>query len=696
MNPVMHSYKAFNWPQFKKVISDFVKTHKDVKLYQVKKMIVQEMNRSFIQITTSERPQVLRAKSSSDVPEGYEWIFQSKTTLQDFLKYKTIHQEIEGKTHALSIFDVWNTSGDRLEIEGYFNDCRYPYGYINPENNQINLFRSFPYTPRDYQEAFRDDRNRQALERIMDHLFEHLCNSNEEAFNYVLRYIAHALQIVSYGTQDAHASYQKLSTFLMFINKVQGVGKSIWWTHVGQLFGDSYKPINSLDYVTGRFNASMRNAILVVYDEADQLTPKQKHQVKYMVTSKDFMVEEKYGPTYTVHNLMHMVFLCNEDPFGRIKGEWNNRRMVKITPSSKIILKSVQEQQAYFSALESAFTDNHQGGLKAFAHILYTMELHAFGRGERKPTVCVDKTAIENNLDVVESWILERLRLGYFIEFPNLSDMTVDKSFFRYSDGRGENLLHIEQNYIEFVHRVKANVQTTHHDLQPMPWLREVRLSDLYDQFSMDRPNTSITLNELKNGLFTTLGIQDHTRKHKFTISGNRTTRTYITLQTYEECVAAYSAATGVDFWNFDSQYLQEKRVQAIKDMILDRTKQRRFQDIYLGRATKKRKLPSSYTKDSCDMAHPQDDVTLFDHFLNHVQDTPSPDGYVDDGQTDFLDGAQLFPSFGDDAHTLHAHPWRKRERTVQEIPSPGYTPHSDEADSVVGFQDWVDDADIF
>ena len=86
-------------------------------------------------------------------------------------------------------------------------------------------------------------------------LLEIICNGDQEAYEYLIRYIAHALQKPS----------EKPVVMIILLGG-QGIGKGTLGRIFQRIWSATYIQVNNISLVTGSFNASLERAYIVFMD----------------------------------------------------------------------------------------------------------------------------------------------------------------------------------------------------------------------------------------------------------------------------------------------------------------------------------------------------------------------------------------------------------------------------------------------
>lgn len=192
---------------------------------------------------------------------------------------------------------------------------------------------------------------------FLDHIREIVCGGIEAYFRFYVGWMADCVQNPGRPAESNILMYGK-----------QGCGKTIVPYFFGKVFGRHYMMVNSSGLVTGRFNAHLRDVVLLFADEAFFAGNKQDSDIlKTIITSKELVVEEK-GHTPEVHpNFLHLMMATNKE--WAINAEFGDRRNFVLN-----VLPDKIGNRPYFDAMVKQMEN---GGLEALLHFLLTYDLKA-------------------------------------------------------------------------------------------------------------------------------------------------------------------------------------------------------------------------------------------------------------------------------------------------------------------------------
>ncbi len=137
----------------------------------------------------------------------------------------------------------------------------------------------------------------------LQHIYENICGGDSELYRYVFAFMADAVQ---------HPA-ERPGTALVLRGR-QGVGKGVYATQFGKLFGRNFKHLTQSRHLTGRFNAHMADALIVFGDEVTWGGNVQDAGVlKALVTEEQLAVEQKYMDLFHVKNCVRLIVASNAE-----------------------------------------------------------------------------------------------------------------------------------------------------------------------------------------------------------------------------------------------------------------------------------------------------------------------------------------------------------------------------------------------
>ena len=214
-------------------------------------------------------------------------------------------------------------------------------------DTSYNLFKGLAYTPKEGK-----------CDLYLEHVKEVICSGDHELYEYVIGWMAHAVQKPT-----------KLPGVALVLMGSQGTGKGTFAQYFGKIFGEHFQHLVHMDHLLGKFNAHLSSALLVFADEVVWGgNKKEAGQLKAIITESRRMMEAKFKDPIHVNNYARFIFATNEDwavPTGP-----KERRFCVLN-----IDESMAQNHSYFSAIK---TEMVNGGVEALMHILVNYDLSKF------------------------------------------------------------------------------------------------------------------------------------------------------------------------------------------------------------------------------------------------------------------------------------------------------------------------------
>jgi|SaaInl8_120m_RNA_FD_contig_31_1797386_length_2121_multi_17_in_0_out_0_2 hypothetical protein len=136
----------------------------------------------------------------------------------------------------------------------------------------------------------------------LNHIKENIADGNEEVNQYLLAWLADAIQNPDDKPEVA-----------IVLRGRQGTGKGVFVGEFGKLFGDHYIHLSDNRHLTRNFNKHLQNAMVVFADELRWTKNQQGLQnLKRNITERTLTIEPKGKDMFTVRNHIHLIIASNE------------------------------------------------------------------------------------------------------------------------------------------------------------------------------------------------------------------------------------------------------------------------------------------------------------------------------------------------------------------------------------------------
>jgi hypothetical protein len=303
-----------------------------------------------------------------------------------------ITKEIKGKPcvveEYIDIYNYWRKSRKRIEYNKVDLD---PKKFLNNTNSTIfNLFDGFAYPD------IKQPSNIGHEHPFLKHIREVWCSDNLDAYNFVLNWMAHALQ----------KPWQKMNTCIV-LRGSPGCGKGIIVQTFAKLIGKKYmiQPTSSND-VLGTFNSLLMGKLLVFLDE---MTWGGDHEragtVKKLITEKSIVINQKNIAKITVNNFANVImagngqYLHHSDAGARRFLDLEVNERFKRNPNKRQIINDILNCD-----------------LRQLANFFYSRDITGF-TSETPPITEFQRLQQIQSLSVYDKWWLNELNNEQCVNF---------------------------------------------------------------------------------------------------------------------------------------------------------------------------------------------------------------------------------------------------------------------------------------
>jgi hypothetical protein len=258
---------------------------------------------------------------------------------------------------------------------------------FNPEReavNAYNLWRGFSCEARPGTKH----------ELLLRHVRENVCQNVDEYYDYLLGWMARAVQNPATPGEVA-----------VVMRGAPGTGKGMLAREYGKLWGRHFLQISDTKHLVGSFNAHLRDCVVLFADEAFYAGDK-KHEslLKALVTEEMFMIESKGVDAEASANYVHIIMASNSNWV--VPAELKERRYFVLDVSDDHM-----QDSTYFGAIREAM-DN--GGRENLLHFLKTYDLSKYDvRAVPKTEALRDQKQL--SLESYEDWWFNKLRIGVLL-----------------------------------------------------------------------------------------------------------------------------------------------------------------------------------------------------------------------------------------------------------------------------------------
>jgi len=157
-------------------------------------------------------------------------------------------------------------------------------------NGFYNLYRGLAITPK-----------KGSWKHMRRHIWEIACNRDKRKFNFWVK--RSALVVQKPGTPPGVA---------VILKGKEGAGKGLVYQPLLKMLGVHGQTVNGMERVTGKFNKSLGDTILLFLDEA-YVTKSETGALKNLITERTLTIEPKGKDSIVLKNCLHLCMATNND-----------------------------------------------------------------------------------------------------------------------------------------------------------------------------------------------------------------------------------------------------------------------------------------------------------------------------------------------------------------------------------------------
>lgn len=231
-------------------------------------------------------------------------------------------------------------------------------------------------------------------EIVGDYLLKVLSGGDDEKYQYLLKYLAHAIQRPEEKPQ-----------IMLVLYGGQGTGKGTFIRLLEAIWPYTTVMIQDANEVVGRFTGVMERSFFVCFDEA--WFPGDKKigaALKSKVTEPIIRIEEKMQPARSIKSCHRLIAVTNDRHFANTERDDRRFSFFEISDEHK-------QDHEYFKRLYASFKDGKT--LSAFVHHLKNLDLSNFNVRNR-PITSEHKEQKIASLEPLDALIFDILDAGFF------------------------------------------------------------------------------------------------------------------------------------------------------------------------------------------------------------------------------------------------------------------------------------------
>lgn len=197
-----------------------------------------------------------------------------------------------------------------------------------------------------------------------DHLRNVICAGDEDAYRYLVGWLAHMVQ-----------KPDEKPSVAVVMKSIEGTGKGTMVRPLLEILGMYGIQVNGPEQIAGRFNSTIANKLFVFIDEADLTDARCADRLKALISEPTINLERKGKDPEPMPNYARFVFASNHDRV--IRAGIRERRYLVLEPDA-----SKAQDKGYFDRLHQWV--NEGGAAKLLAYLL-SVDLSQFD--SRRPPI---------------------------------------------------------------------------------------------------------------------------------------------------------------------------------------------------------------------------------------------------------------------------------------------------------------------
>ena len=218
-----------------------------------------------------------------------------------------------------------------------------------------------------------------------------ICDGDESSYNYLINYIAHALQLP-----------EKKPGVMIILLGGQGIGKGTFGRIMQKIWTSTYLQVSNIDAITGNFNGALERSYIVFMDEAlfagDR---KSSDALKSLVTEPLILINEKHQPARQTQSYHRFIAATNATHLKHTDNDDRRDFVLQVSDRHK-------DDHHYWNELD--YEMNH-GGIEAFMHDLLERDLSSFNVRAKPSTAALLEQKLLS-LGPIERWWHNCLEYG--------------------------------------------------------------------------------------------------------------------------------------------------------------------------------------------------------------------------------------------------------------------------------------------
>ena len=185
------------------------------------------------------------------------------------------------------------------------------------DENNYNLFKGF--------DNYNKTENILTDDALFFKLLKHICNDEEDIYEYILSWIAHIIK----------TPYKKTNVGIILYSSIGGIGKNALIDCLVKLFDKYTGKLESIEDITNKFNVNLTNKLFIYGDEICAKASKLNDKLKNIITRPQQNLERKNIDPILINDYSNYIFTTNNQ--NAFKIETNDRRLFMVECSENIL-----------------------------------------------------------------------------------------------------------------------------------------------------------------------------------------------------------------------------------------------------------------------------------------------------------------------------------------------------------------------
>jgi len=215
--------------------------------------------------------------------------------------------------NIISFSEYWLNDSNKRR----YNNIVFEPNLNKHDENNYNLFKGF--------ENYNKTENIISEDAYFFKLLKHICNEEEEIYEYILSWISHIIK----------TPYKKTNIAIILYSLIGGIGKNAFIDCLVKLFDKYTGKLESIEDITNKFNVNLTNKLFIYGDEICAKASKLNDRLKNVITRPQQNLERKNIDPILINDYSNYIFTTNNQ--NAFKVESNDRRLFFVECTEKIL-----------------------------------------------------------------------------------------------------------------------------------------------------------------------------------------------------------------------------------------------------------------------------------------------------------------------------------------------------------------------